>query len=174
MSNVIRFRRARSFCGLCLALYGLAHSVNTGAAANSYPLMCRGGGEMTFHVYNRQYGVGEQLGDKLLYLKIWFEKDNKAITEGPLKDGSCTWTDRGMSSSEPGVLIIPLGPGVGVEEIMRADGTLLRYEYIGDTRRKETARNLIDSILQGTSFQVQAAQEKTAQGNYLLATRVGP
>ncbi len=96
------------------------------------------------------------------------------ITGGPLSPGHCTWTDRGMSESEPGALVIQLGKNIDVEEIMRANGTLLRYEYVGSERHREVAKYLIDSILGGDSFQVQACEQESRDGKYLIASRVGP
>ena len=143
--------------------------------ARSYPMMCRGGGDMTFHVYNRRINIANMVTTERqnMVLKIWFKKGDKAISDAPLSPGQCTWTDRGISSNEPGVLIIKFGKDLDVEEIMRADGILLRYEYVGPERKREVVKHVIDSILHGENFQVQAYQQQTRDGNYFIASRVG-
>lgn len=142
----------------------------------SYPMMCRGGGDMMFHIYNRRVNIANTVTTdrQNMVLKIWFKKGDKAITDSALSPGHCTWTDRGMSESEPGALIIQLGKDIDVEEIMRADGTLVRYEYVGSERHREVAKYVIDSILSGDSFQVQAYQQDSGNGKYFIASRVGP
>lgn len=164
-------------CSLLASLVLLAPVPSVSAdQPRSYPMMCRGGGYMTFHVYNRRINIANMVTTRRqnTILKIWFEKGDRAITEGPLAPGQCTWTDRGMSDSEPSALIIQFGKDIDVEEIMRADGTLLRYEYVGPERKREVVKHVIDSILNGDNFQVQAYQQQTGDGNYFIASRVGP
>ena len=164
-------------CALLVSLVLLAPSTPASAdQPRSYPMMCRGGGDMIFHVYNRRIKIANMVTTdrQNMVLKIWFKKGDRAISDAPLSPGHCTWTDRGISDSEPSVLIIQFGEDLDVEEIMRADGVLLRYEYVGPESKREVAKHVIDSILHGENFQVQAYQQQTRDGNYFIAERVGP
>ena len=162
--------------GAMLILFGLYQSADAETPV-SYPMMCRGGGDMYFQVSDRLREPLPQLGmaqGKMTFIKIWFKKGDRAISDGGLQPGYCTWTDRGMLGSEPDIMIVPMGKTFA-DPVIRADGMLSRFEnFGGDARHKAALENTIKSILKGENFQMHVYQTRQDNVRYFAASRIGP
>lgn len=162
--------------GAMLLLTGPSKPASARTSA-SYPMMCRGGGDMYFQVSDRLReplgGIGMARGE-FTFIKIWFKKGDRAITDGALQPGYCTWTDRGMRDSEPDIMIVPMGKTFA-DPVIRADGKLSRFEnFGGDARHKAAMDNTIRAILQGENFQMHVYETRTDRVKYFGVSRIGP
>ena len=159
-----------------LLLFGFSQSANA-RTPTSYPMMCRGGGDMYFQVSDRLReplgGIGLARGE-FTFIKIWFKKGNRAVSDGALQPGYCTWTDRGMRDSEPDIMIVPMGKTFA-DPVIRADGKLSRFEnFGGDARHKAAMENTIKAILKGENFQMHVYETRRNNVSYFAVSRIGP
>jgi hypothetical protein len=99
-------KRVASILWLSIGL--VAVSVLDGHAQQSFPLICRGGGQMKTraHAGNAQHTFN--------ILGLFFTKANRPA--GPrgrnLTPGQCSWVDRGLRANEPDILQREVGPAV--------------------------------------------------------------
>jgi len=130
------------------------------ADSPSYPLMCRGGGDMTIQVYY------PPAADNLVSIK--FGKALNSAGTSPPGPGQCAWLDRPLSEREPAELVWQSSDIKNVGFTLNARGQLI--SYIPNGRGGDRVRYLIDNVLNGRVFQVHAR----SQWGSLHITRVGP
>jgi hypothetical protein len=153
-----------------LIFTGLGFSAQA-ADPKSYPLMCKGGSDMKIQVTTMDE-------TSHLYIYVLFKKGSRAATAG-LAAGTCAWTDRGMSASEPVELRLRPTSGAGLHMTLTPNSggfnTAIRVEGTGQAPRTAAGlRQIIDAIQTGRQFQVYA-YSTTAQGRKVLyVTKYGP
>jgi hypothetical protein len=146
-------------CLVGMIMCTIAAIRSTSAAPQAYPMMCRGGGDMTISVTRIARGTA---------LAVYFTRGGRASNPGP---GECTWMDRGMRSDEPMVMSFDAIDS-SVVPYIRASGKIRRFTYEG--RERAHLQYLVDSVLQGKPFQVHAYQKEARGNNYFSVVRVGP
>lgn len=81
-------------------------------AQTSYPLICKGGGNMIAQVR------------ATAQVRVQFAAGADAASNAPPSPGQCSWLDRGFRSGEPAVLTVAGDPAHAlyiVESVMRGD-----------------------------------------------------
>lgn len=83
-----------------LMIFVLFSFLSTGlGAAQTYPLVCKGGGEMVF-IYSDYHEKASTPAEQP-QLTVSFKAASQSTTNAPLKNGECSWVDRPMSREEP-------------------------------------------------------------------------
>jgi hypothetical protein len=165
------------FVAACIFLQIFAVGNNVYAAdPPTYPMLCRGGSNMSFelsHVQNANSQV----------IRIKFSKGRQGAGQAAIPPGTCTWTDRGMRNDEPDSISFTIDNAFA-RPIISADGRLLSMRYASsppsgnnDYRKERTMlQDLINAIREGKNFQFHVYQYKDANPmfNMFIATRIGP
>ena len=132
---------------------------STAIAAESYPLVCRGGGAMTAS-YTIWRG-GEQA------FRIRFAKARQGAGAHQPAPGECAWVDRPLNNNEPANLEFYTERGfTGIDLEMRG-GNLVAKSY-----GHAVVRYLAEAIGSQQLFYVRAFNERGR--NRLRITRTGP
>ena len=132
----------------------------TSIAATSYPMVCKGGGEMEAkfsHVKSR----GDFHSTSLL---ITFKKSRTAASGTEPAPGHCAWIDRPISAEEPSSLAY--GPGSGQDfyfEFKTDSWSLTRTEDAG-------LEQIMNAMRRGEKFYIRCHRE----GTYFRVDSVGP
>ena len=142
----------------CILLATLLATPSFGAT--SYPMVCKGGGEMVAkfsHVKSR----GDFHSTSLL---ISFKKSTAAASESEPAPGHCAWVDRPISVEEPSSLAY--APGSGQD---------FHFEFKGDswglTRTEDAGlEQILNAMRRGGKFYIRCHRE----GTYFKVDSVGP
>jgi hypothetical protein len=140
------------------------------AEPQSYPMLCRGGGQMHYELSPRQ--------DSQVLL-IQFVKGTQPAGTTAIPLGTCTWTDRGLRQDEPNVLSVKLMDAY-IDAKLGADGRVYDVSarpFTSGDRGRESARQLnylIDAVRHGRNFQVQAHRYSSGGFTGFSVTRIGP
>jgi len=134
------------------------------AGSKSYPMVCRGGGNMT-----AMYGRG---ADETV-LNITFERSPHADNKQHPGPGQCAWLDRPLSPEEK--LDLTYKSEKNKITNLRIKTGVVRIERYEGNDGGRNLKYLIDAIHNGQLFNVHATRAKTPWGSpYLKITRVGP
>ena len=145
---------------LCLSLF--ASSLIAGS--KSYPMVCRGGGNMSA-MYAR--------GSDETVLQITFERSPHGDNQQHPGPGQCAWLDRPLSPEEKLTLEYKSKKNK-ITNLTIRKGTIQVLRYEGNDGGR-TLQYLIEAVHGGKLFNIQAARAKTPWGSpYLKITRVGP
>ena len=161
--------------GLSLAVGMVAFSNIAAAEPPSYPLLCRGGGNMRLAV-NHDMDSGGVPG--ATHMRVHFTPAAVAGSVSPPPPGHCVWMDRTFRPGEPSVMWTKspnvefmfqvLGNGRVV-----IDGTGPRMSVEGTDRSIVAGEwnYIVRSVMTGGLFTVQVYNEG---GSTMVITRVGP
>jgi hypothetical protein len=145
---------------LCLSLF--ASSVI--AQSKSYPMVCRGGGNMS-----AMYGRGD--GESVF--AITFERSPYADNQQHPGPGQCAWLDRPLSQEEQ-LELRYTNKKNRITNLTIKKGAILVRKYEGNDGGQDL-KYLIEAVHEGRLFNIQATRAKTPWGSlYLKITRVGP
>ena len=145
---------------LCLSLFA-SSSI---AESKSYPMVCRGGGNMS-----AMYG---RVGDESIFA-ITFERSPHGDNQQHPEPGQCAWLDRPLSSEEQ-LELRYTNKKNKITNLTIKKGTIEVLKYEGDNGGRDL-KYLIDAVHGGRLFNIQATRAKTPWGSpYLKITRVGP
>jgi hypothetical protein len=89
--------KGQVICSILLGIIVLGSAIPPVHAAQSFPLLCRGGGTMQFRSH-----AGNGAGTFNI-LGLFFNKGTRPAGLG-LAPGQCSWLDRGMRGNEPDIL----------------------------------------------------------------------
>jgi hypothetical protein len=132
----------------------------TSFAATSYPMVCKGGGEMEAafsHVKSR----GDFHSTSLL---ITFRKSRAAASGTEPTPGHCAWIDRPISADEPSSLAYSPGSGQDFYFKFRSDSWSL-------TESEDASLvQIMNAIRRGEKFYIRCHRE----GTYFKVDSVGP
>lgn len=164
-------RSIRLVCLLTTAILGMWTAAAV-AEPKSYPLTCRGGGDMRFMFWTDD--------DWDTRFRVYFRRAAKSAAEQPVPPGHCAWLDRPIGANEPDNLWIKI-KNVIPKPTISADGRVVKFDYgwaatSGERDRENipVMKYVVDSILQGQTFQVHGYAKSDANGRYILVTRIGP
>lgn len=104
--------------GAALALAALALPGRP-AEAQSYPLTCRGGGNLSI--------VGDGAGG----ISIAFLPSSGAVPLG-LQPGQCTWSDRALVAGEPTVICDTVANAVGYVQLLLQDTQYVIFQVYNE------------------------------------------
>jgi hypothetical protein len=83
------------FMSRILMIFVLFSFLSTGlGAAQTYPLVCKGGGEMSFLYSDYHEQISPPADPEF---SVLFKAAPQSTTNAPLKNGECSWVDRPMS-----------------------------------------------------------------------------
>lgn len=153
-----------STCFLCAAVG------DSSAAEKSYPMVCRGGGQMSAHLVK---STERDIAGTWTVLDIKFSKARNAGTGSKPGPGECAWMDRPVGGNEPSILELRVGFLTPVDfydvVIERGQvGLQLKEEFAG----KELGQ-ISNAIQRGGLFYVHCYQRLVGRQRSLLITRVG-
>ena len=145
---------------VCLCLLIAASSFG----AESYPLVCRGGGSMV-----AQY---EDSPDYGLRLFIRFQKAPQPANTQALESGQCVWLDRVLGEGERNMLSFALDD-TRLREVEVSESGVKILSFRG--RHSETLKNLLDYVRQRNIFNLRVHRVTRSDGtNYMAIDRLGP
>lgn len=128
--------------------------------AKSYPMVCKGGGEMEAnfsHVKSR--------GDfHSTSLSITFKKSPAAASVREPAPGHCAWVDRAISGEEPSSLAY--SPGSGQDFYFEFKGSSWRLTRTEDAGLEQ----IMNAVRDGEKFYIRCHR----QGTYFKVDSVGP
>jgi hypothetical protein len=152
-------KHARSVIGItaiCLLICIIAQP----AIAKSYPMVCKGGGEMVANFSH----VKARGGFHSTSLAIEFKKSPAAASVREPAPGQCAWVDRPLSGEEPTSLAYSPGSGQDFFFELRKDGW--RLEKSEDAGLEQ----LLKALRNGEKFYVRCHRE----GGFLKVDSIGP
>ena len=130
------------------------------AAQKSYPMVCRGGGDMEARFSH----VKSRGGFHNTSLSVTFKKSPAAASSTEPAPGHCAWLDRPITGEEPSSFAYSPGSSMDFSFVFDADGWTLR-----DTE-DEGLKHILDKMRRGEVFYLRCHRE----GGYLRVDRVGP
>jgi len=143
----------------------LAVQAPVSAAGPSYPMVCRGGGNMQADFMSNGH------------IQLYFSAGRHGAGTAPPRPGECTWLDRGLRPGEPRSLVWNSRERVNVKARFHANGRLSGFHYVNGSRRRwDQFRYLVDKVRSDHVFHLHARQE-TCSGRkcpFLSVKRVGP
>jgi hypothetical protein len=128
------------------------------AQATSYPLVCKGGGDMFVEIAHDFYG-------KALTLLVNFRWSNRAASQAQPAPGHCAWLDRGGRLDEP--IGFRVGFSKNVHVIVNGRGQI---QLSSAGPESAPAVKLIQDIMAGRVFYLHAY----GGASWLIVTRLGP
>lgn len=136
-------------------------------AQRSFPLVCRGGGDMVMRFQAVNDGGWTQLS-------IFFRRGAAGGDESLRAPGECAFLDRGVAAEEPDLLVGTFR-GVRTTLDVQADGQLRGYDFSGtDIEKAGRLRQVIDAVRGGDSFTLQVRIAGSGDHRYFEVVRVGP
>lgn len=143
-----------------LSLLIVAGYQSPALAKKSYPMVCRGGGNMWVSVWNAKYAT----------VTVHFTKASVGASQSPPRPGQCVWLDRGMRAEEPTELVFKGKANPFLELKVSASGL-----SVGRWGRGKSIY-IIRAVQSGQLFYVHAYQYKNKKYgyNFFKITRVGP
>lgn len=152
------------FGALAVLCLGLPWSSST-AGSKSYPMVCRGGDNMTA-IYGR---VGGET-----FLSIKFERSPHADNQQHPGPGQCAWLDRPLSAEEKSLELRYTSNKNKITHLRIKKGKIEVDKYEGNEGGR-SLKYLIGAIHEGQLFNMMAKRDKYPWGGpYLKITRVGP
>jgi hypothetical protein len=138
----------------------LAFLVVQPLAAKSYPMVCKGGGEMVVRFSH----VKDSGGFHSTSVAIEFKKSRAAASGSEPAPGHCAWVDRPISAEEPSMLAYAPGAGKDFYFDFKADSwQLTKTEDAG-------LEQILNALRRGGKFYVRCHRE----GKFLRVDGVGP
>ena len=138
------------------------------AAPESYPLVCKGGGDTETNIYNSEDGTT---------VLFKFKRSTRGASSGVNK-GECAWLDRGISRDEPEWLSMSFKPAHSKISIYHKNSRLSSYKVFtwGDRASEAKLKKLLSSIENGNEFHVYAYSHQSRRGGTktLIMTKFGP
>lgn len=158
-------KKKHIFLLITLAIVCLSLIWPTAFASNkSYPMVLRGGGNMTAH-YAR--GSGETV------LNITFERAPYGANQQQPGPGQCAWLDRPLSPDEE--LFLQYKSKNNKITVLKIQKGIIQVDKYEGSSGGHDLKYLIDAIHKGELFNVHVTRAKTPWGSpYLKITRVGP
>ena len=151
MTRVAALLRSRMLHCSLVAIVGLALSSDTAWAQQRYPLVCRGGAGINLRLNHNESGwIGANSITNNLIMS--FQKSPWASYLG-LQPGECAWSDRALTSSEPGIMCVS---NVSVDIVMstQQNGYLKAFTYTNNrTSGNAVATNVMEGMLYNTQYQ---------------------
>jgi hypothetical protein len=153
----------------------MAAATTASAEPPSYPLLCRGGGNMRIMVNHDVDGAGRPGATAMT---IFFTPAGMAGGVAPPPPGHCTWMDRTLNGAEPANMWIR-SPNIefafqvtGNGRVVN-DGTGPRLNVEGAHISPEAQAwdSVVRAVMTGGLFTVQVYNES---GRTMVITRVGP
>jgi hypothetical protein len=134
------------------------------AGSKSYPLVCRGGGNMS--------GMYTRVGGESIFA-ITFQRSPHGDNQQHPGPGQCAWLDRPMSAEEQLELRYENKKNKITNWTIKK-GKIEVVKYEGNNGGRDL-RYLVEAVHGGRLFNIQATRAKTPWGSpYLKITRVGP
>jgi hypothetical protein len=152
-----RFRAIFSLSVACLVF--LFAVQGTMAAQTSYPMVCKGGGEM-----KAQFSHAKKGSFRAFSLAITFRKSPRVASGPDLQPGHCSWVDRPISGEEPNRLAY--SPGTGTDftfSFEKESWSLVATE-------SEGLKQILNAVRRGTIFHVRCHRKQS----WFEVDRVGP
>ncbi|MBW4981302.1 hypothetical protein KZZ07_02005 [Mameliella sp. CS4] len=143
--------------GGAIAVAALAAGGLPAAAANSYVMTCRGGGDMVAV-------VGQRVSNPHVFVEITFRPGTTGAGVQAPKPGECTWIDRGMGPGEPNKILFNDMGVAWTQTACNASGCSLRTPSV-------TAGRFVTWVQTGQPFQVHVYNDNNG---HMLVTKVGP
>jgi hypothetical protein len=143
---------------VCLVFLAVIHA--SLAAPKSYPLVCKGGGEMEASFSH----VKAKGGFHGTSLAIKFQKSRAAASSSEPAPGQCAWLDRPISAEEPSSLAYAPGAGQDFSFTLKGDKWTL-----ADTE-DEGLKHILNKMRRGDLFYLRCHRE----GGFLKVDHVGP
>jgi hypothetical protein len=143
-----------------VAICLLACFVAQPSIAKSYPMVCKGGGEMVAN-FSHVKGRG---GFHSTSLSIDFKKSPAAASAREPAAGHCAWVDRAITAEEPSALAY--SPGSGQDFFFELKGNSWRLTRTEDSGLQQ----IMDAIREGEKFYIRCRR----QGSYFKVDSVGP
>ena len=154
------------------AITGLVFTLPSAAWAQSYPLICRGGADMSIEA-RYELIIGGQTGT---IVKVQFRPAAQPRFVAEPGAGECTWNDRALNGAEPNTFTM-VAPNVGFSFDLRGDGRIKEQEgdpviLLGGQSVSERVgySRVVLSILKGQLFTVVVANN----GQTLMVSAVQP
>jgi hypothetical protein len=129
-------------------------------AAESYPMVCKGGGEMVANFSH----VKARGGFHGTSLAIEFKKSPAAASVREPAPGHCAWVDRAISAEEPSSLAY--SPGSGQDFFFEFKGDSWRLTKTEDTGLEQ----IMKALRSGEKFYIRCRRE----GGFFKINSVGP
>ncbi len=155
-----------------LGLAALALAIPTAAQAQSYPLLCRGGPNMTIEA-RFELIIGGQTGT---YVKIRFRPANQPGSVAKPGSGECTWIDRTLNAQEPSDFTM-VAKGIGFSFNISGGGRVLEEGgqpvlQLGgaSVSEREGYNGVVSAVLARQFFTVEVAND----GQTLRVSAVRP
>jgi hypothetical protein len=130
------------------------------ATAKSYPMVCKGGGEMVAN-FSHVKGRG---GFHSTSLSIDFKKSPAAASVREPAPGHCAWVDRAVTAEEPSSLAY--SPGSGQDFFFEFKGSSWRLTRTEDSGLEQ----IMDAVRGGEKFYIRCHR----QGTFFKVDSVGP
>jgi hypothetical protein len=151
--------KACSIAGV-IAICLLTSIIAQPVLAKSYPMVCKGGGEMVANFSH----VKARGGFHSTSLEIKFKKSPAAASVREPAPGHCAWVDRPLSGEEPTSLAYSPGSGQDFFFELKKDGWRL------DKSEDAGLEQLLEALRGGEKFYVRCHRE----GGYLKVDSIGP
>jgi hypothetical protein len=127
------------------------------AAAQSYVMTCRGGGNMVAV-------AGQRVSQPHVFVEITYKRGSAGAGVQAPNPGECTWIDRGVNGNEPDKILFD-DPGVAwTQTVCRAGGCQVNTPSAPTT-------NLMNWVRGGQAFQVHVYNDGAG---HMVVTKVGP
>ncbi|MBP6013126.1 MAG: hypothetical protein KBA31_12940 [Alphaproteobacteria bacterium] len=169
----MKIRKSLAALGIVVGLIGAASTAS--AEPPSYPLLCRGGGNMKIMVNHDVDGAGIPGATAMT---IFFTPAGVAGGVSAPPPGQCVWMDRTFRPGEPANMWIR-SPNIEFAFQVTGDGRVV-YDGSGPRVNVEGAHispearawdSVVRAVLSGGLFTVQVYNES---GRTMVITRVGP
>jgi len=141
------------------------------AAPQSYPLVCKGGGNSELNIYNTAEGTT---------VLFKFKRSTRGASSG-LGKGECAWLDRGISKDEPEWVSMKFNKAHSKVSFVQRNGKLSSYKVAtwGDPVSYKKLNKVINDFKHGREFQLHAYTFIPSGGrrrvqNKLVMTKFGP
>lgn len=141
----------------CLVL--LLAVQGTMAAQTSYPMVCKGGGEM-----KAKFSHAKKGSFRAFSLAITFRKSPRVASGPELAPGHCSWVDRPISREEPNSLAYAPGTGTDFTFSFAKD----RWSLVAT--ESEELEQILNAVRRGTVFHVRCHRKQS----WFQVDRVGP
>lgn len=170
--------KALTTLAVIVVFIGVSGPASAGRIPRSYPMKCRGGGNMTMDIKNIRPGRNSEV--RVMNIMINFKK---AKNSNRLRLGECSWRDREIRPNEPSRLwISPRGDYPNLSK--RIFFNRVNWTTKGAIKRIETSSRALNNLLaaasKGREFNVHVFNEanlgqspRGTPGTMFIVTRLG-